>query len=237
MFIVYLKDTELPRELDFQIGSIQALFKHKMTDDAFWKSLLLWLRELSEVLEVILVSEEPISYAKPLKIKEEKAFPKEGVFISYSHKDKEWLERVLKHLKPIGKLRDINIWDDTLIMPGENWKTEIGESLNSSKVVILIISPDYLASDFILENELPQVLDAAKTKGTVILPIIISPCRYDLLLSISNLQFINDPNKEVLSMLSEAEQGRMLVKLSFAVEEAFKEDRIEDNVKSLRVDR
>lgn len=166
------------------------------------------------------------SMEKPEKKRESEKIvsptPKDIIFISYSHKDIEWLERVQVHLKPLEREGTISRWDDTLIKAGEDWREQISQSLNSSKVAILLISPDFIASDFIANNELPPLLEAAKIQGTTILSLIIKPSRFKKIESLSRLQTINDPDNEYLVKLSEGEQAEILVRLSDAVEDAFK---------------
>jgi hypothetical protein len=96
------------------------------------------------------------------------------VFISYSHADKEWLDRLKRHLKPLVREGNLDCWDDTHIRPGDDWKQEIQNALDTAQVAVLLISADFFASDFIDETELPPLLDAAKAKGARILPVILS---------------------------------------------------------------
>lgn len=72
------------------------------------------------------------------------------VFISYSHADKEWLERLRRHLKPLDREGRLECWDDTHIRPGDDWKQEIQNALDTAQVAVLLISADFFASDFIL---------------------------------------------------------------------------------------
>jgi tetratricopeptide (TPR) repeat protein len=135
------------------------------------------------------------------------------VFISYSHRDKAWLTRLQTHLKPLERKGLLERWDDTRIKAGERWQDEIHKAINSTKVAILLISPDFLASDFIAENELPSLLKAAEKEGAVILPIFLRPSVYLKMDHLSQFQAVNPPDK-ALADLSEVEQDRFLVQVA-----------------------
>src|SRR5437588_10637113 len=92
------------------------------------------------------------------------------VFISYSHRDKNWLERLQIFLKSVEHKEAI--WADTEIEIGEDWREKIHTALESARVAILLVSQDFLASDFIAQSELPPLLAAAETAGAVIVPVI-----------------------------------------------------------------
>src|SRR5918993_2592769 len=87
------------------------------------------------------------------------------VFISYSHADKEWLDRLKRHLKPLVRENSLDLWDDTHIRPGDDWKQEIQNALDTAQVAVLLISADFFVSDFIDEAELPPLLAAAQAGG------------------------------------------------------------------------
>src|SRR3954471_12739938 len=74
------------------------------------------------------------------------------VFISYSHADKDWLERLKRHLKPLVREGNLDCWDDTHIRSGDDWKQEIQNALDTAQVAVLLISADFFASDFIDEG-------------------------------------------------------------------------------------
>ncbi|NTW50168.1 MAG: TIR domain-containing protein [Chlorobiales bacterium] len=135
---------------------------------------------------------------------------REKVFISYSHKNKDWLERVQTQFKALRNLGiKIDVWDDTRIKSGMKWRDEIDKALATAKVAILLISTDFLASDFIKDNELPPLLKAAKNDGATILSVILEPCLFDMHKELSQFQTVNDPKKP-LSGLTEHEQKDIL---------------------------
>lgn len=138
------------------------------------------------------------------------------IFVSYSHQDREWLERLQVHLKPLERNGLVEIWDDTRIRPGNEWHKEIVEALNSAKIAVLLISADFLASDFITENELPPLLTAAEEDGLLILPLILKPSLFEENEGLSKFQSVNKPS-EPLIKLSQGEQEEHLVRLSKAI--------------------
>src|ERR1044071_4081859 len=139
------------------------------------------------------------------------------VFISYSHKDKQWLEQLQIHLKPLERELGFDIWDDTRIKSGAKWREEIERVLDVTKVAVLLVSANYLASDFIANNELPSLLKAAEEDGAIILPVILSPSLFLRMNSLSQFQAINDPS-EPLVYLTEAKQQTLFVKIADCIE-------------------
>ncbi|MBD2362690.1 toll/interleukin-1 receptor domain-containing protein [Anabaena minutissima FACHB-250] len=140
------------------------------------------------------------------------------VFISYSHKDKMWLEQLQTHLKPLIRNRKLQVWDDTKINFGDIWRKEIETALAAAKVAILMVSPNFLASDFIAENELPQLLDAAETKGLSIIWIPLSYSNYHVT-EIEKYQAAHPP-QQPLGTLNQAEQDKAWVDICKQIQEA-----------------
>jgi hypothetical protein len=141
------------------------------------------------------------------------------VFISYSHADARWLERLLVHLKPLHRDGLVDIWSDQRIRPGEVWRAEIVRSLNVAKVAVLLVSANFLASDFVMEVELPHLLSAAEQQGCRVLPLIVSPCRFEDTVVLGQYQAVNAPSRP-LTGLGKNDQEKLLVQLSREIEAA-----------------
>src|SRR5262249_30300028 len=109
-----------------------------------------------------------------LEKRSEAASPK--LFISYCHSDQHCLERLLVHLRPLQRAKSIICWSDKSIRTGDKWRTEIKKNIDDAAIAILLVSADFLASDFIVNNELPPLLVGAEARGTRILPVILKPC-------------------------------------------------------------
>jgi nucleotide-binding universal stress UspA family protein len=145
---------------------------------------------------------------------------RKGVFISYSHADAKWLKRLQKHLKPLQR-EGIEVWDDTRLKAGEQWREEIREALAKTRVAVLLISADFVASDFIDTNELPPLLKAAEEDGATILPVIVSASRFLRIESLARFQAVNDPAKPLVQM-SIGNREKVLDDVARAVEDALR---------------
>lgn len=153
---------------------------------------------------------------------EHSTFEEEYVFISYCHRDKAYLDRLLVHLNPLERKGLIDAWVDTRLLAGDRWKMEIDKALRFARAAVLLISADFLASRFIGENELPPLLRAAEDKGTLIVPVLLSPCRFAREPTLSNFQAINSPD-EPLSRMDYSEQEEVYDKVALAIEHAIEE--------------
>ncbi len=123
---------------------------------------------------------------------------RDKVFISYSHADKDYLNDIQRHFKPF--LNQINYWDDTQIQAGQKWKEEIKMAIENAQVAILLVSTDFLGSDFISTHELPLLLESAEKDGTTILTIILKPCLFEDFLDLNKFQALNAPSNPVSKM-------------------------------------
>jgi TIR domain len=97
------------------------------------------------------------------------------VFVSYSHKDREALDRLKKFVRPLEREGLIGYWDDTRLAAGDDWQAEILTALGQARVAVLLISQNFLASDFIAQEEIPRILARAHDDGLLVMPVLVSP--------------------------------------------------------------
>lgn len=145
---------------------------------------------------------------------------KSQVFISYSHKDSEWLDRLKTFLRPLQREAELQVWSDTDIRPSSNWQADIQKAINEADAAILLISQDFLASDFIANDELPELLSAASERGLQIFPLFVSAC---FLKNSPLLKFqgVNSPQSP-LDTLDKPEQNRVLTRLAERIDDLLK---------------
>jgi len=144
---------------------------------------------------------------------------RDKVFISYSHDDAEWLKKPKTHLAPYMRHAPLVVWDDTDIRAGAVWKEKIGQALASARVAVLLVSPAFLQSEFIAEQELPPLLEAAESEGVTILwvPVKASSVRVT---PIAKYQSAHPPDKP-LEKLSAADRNQALVDICEVIHQAY----------------
>jgi hypothetical protein len=136
---------------------------------------------------------------------------RKDVFVSYSHRDREWLRKLKVHLAPYLRGESLHLWDDTRVQPGMSWAAEIEQELGKARAAVLLVSPNFLASDYVHTVELPAILSRAN-QDLAVLWIPIAPSAYDAT-PLRQLQAVHDPSKP-LSTLSRAKQDAALVEIA-----------------------
>lgn len=152
--------------------------------------------DLNEILKRIQVGESN-------KMVPELTNVRSKVFISYSHNDRDVMEKLYQHLTPYIRVEQLSAFIDTHLRLGK-WRSQIDTAIASTKVAVLLVSPDFLQSDFIVNKELLPFVRAAKKGDVVICPVLVSPCAYDLPydgIKIDDYQFANELNNPLRKIM------------------------------------
>ncbi len=99
------------------------------------------------------------------------------VFISYSHADEAWKDRLVKHLGVLEAEGVLETWDDRRIGLGEDWFPAIEAAIDKARVAVLLVSADFLTSKFIRGTEVPRFLERRRA-GLRVIPVIVHPCAW-----------------------------------------------------------
>ena len=125
------------------------------------------------------------------------------VFYAYAPEDETWALELEKHLTLLQRQRLITTWHPRLISAGEDWQQVIDKRLQSASVILLLISPDFLASDYCYSTEMTRALEREQTQGVRIVPILLRPVDWKnapfahLYPLPSNAKFLTEwPNKD-----------------------------------------
>ncbi|MDB5099977.1 MAG: hypothetical protein JWM80_4398 [Cyanobacteria bacterium RYN_339] len=136
-----------------------------------------------------------------------------SVFISYCHRDRELMEEFRTHLAPLAKRGRLEFWVDSKIDAGDSWLEEIDNALDRASVAVMLVSKHFLASNFIMDYEVPYLLDAKEKDGVKLFQVVLGRCCYNLCEELSTFQAVNKPEKP-LQALSEVERDEVWVELT-----------------------
>lgn len=100
------------------------------------------------------------------------------VFISYSHADELHKDNIVKHLSPLVRAQQIIVFTDRGIKPGSKWDSQISEHLLKSDIVLVLISSDFIASDYCYEKEMASALQRHNRGEVIVIPVFLRPCHY-----------------------------------------------------------
>lgn len=124
---------------------------------------------------------------------------RDSIFVSYSHRDRSYLNQLKEMLRPIERRGNLLLWDDSRLIAGQDWRKEIKVAIARAKVAVLLVSRHFLASEFIANNELPPLLQAAEAEGLTVFWIAVSPCLYKET-AIEKYQAAHDPDRPLIRL-------------------------------------
>ena len=101
---------------------------------------------------------------------------KVSIFISYAHADEDAKKELDKQLSPLKRSNKIETWNDRELIAGQEWDEEIITELNKSEIILLLISADFIASQYIWDKELAIAMKRHEDGTAHVVPIIMKNC-------------------------------------------------------------
>ncbi|WP_417809042.1 toll/interleukin-1 receptor domain-containing protein [Thioclava sp.] len=118
-------------------------------------------------------------------------------FISYSHNDKAALDRLHVHLKNLTREGRIETWYDRNILAGSELDAEIERELEASDLFLLLVSPDFIASDYCVEREMRRALERHAAGTARVVPIIVEECDWKAMSELRQLKAVPTDGKAI----------------------------------------
>ena len=108
-----------------------------------------------------------------------KTMPAIEVFFSYAHEDETMRVQLEKHLTTMKRLGQITGWHDNKIIAGSEWDREINIHLNTAQIILLLISSDFIASDYCYSIQMKRALARHEAGDALVIPIILRPVQWE----------------------------------------------------------
>lgn len=137
-----------------------------------------------------------VSFGKAVAA-DKRVIKKPLVFISYSHKDEVWKDRLYPHLSALEQIGKITLWNDRDIKGGKVWEDDIRQAMEQAQAAVCLISADFLASGFCMQEEMPRLLERRSKGELEILPVLVRPCNWSDYPWLAELQMLPRDGKAV----------------------------------------
>src|SRR6266699_3441905 len=99
-----------------------------------------------------------------------------NIFFCYTHEDEPLLVKLKSHLSPLQREQLINMWHDRDISAGIEWEREIDNHLNTAQIILLLVSPDFMNSEYCYSIEMKRALERYKAGEVIVIPVILRHC-------------------------------------------------------------
>lgn len=128
------------------------------------------------------------------------------VFVSYSREDADWQRKFVKMLEPSVRRRGFSVWSDERILAGEQWSAAVEDAIAHTRAALLLVSPDFLGSAFIMDRELP----ALSERGVALVPVLVRPCLWEEEPVLAGVQWGHDPKRDGPLSQASAPEGQIV---------------------------
>jgi hypothetical protein len=143
------------------------------------------------------------------------------IFVSYSRVDEKWRKRFEIISKPLSRAERMRFWSDRDLKAGE-WEPQLEKAMQDAVAAILLVSDNFLASDYIIEKELPYLLRAHKTQHLMIFWAYLEPCDLKRCPEIMQFQAMIDGNLEPMSKMTDWQWKETMVRGCGMIDEFLK---------------
>ena len=101
-----------------------------------------------------------------------------NIFFAYAREDEALRDELNKHLAFLRHDKLINVWYDGNISAGDEWEKAVDDHLHTADIILLLVSHDFIASDYCYDVEMRKALDRHEDGEAVVIPVILRPCRW-----------------------------------------------------------
>jgi hypothetical protein len=144
------------------------------------------------------------------------------IFVSYSHGDEKWRKRFETISKPLSRAEGMRFWSDRDLKAGE-WEPQIEKAMKDAVAAVLLVSDNFLASDYIIDKELPHLMRANEIRGLMIFWAYLEPCDLQRHPEIKRFQAMSTGNLEPMSRMTEWQWKETMVRGCGMIDEFLKE--------------
>jgi hypothetical protein len=102
------------------------------------------------------------------------------LFVSFAPADRDLKDALLKHLSVLQRFGGMEVWSADRVRPGDDWRREVEDALASTDLALLLLSSDFLASDFLQDQEVPKLFERREKQGLLVVPIILRSCLWEM---------------------------------------------------------
>ena len=137
-----------------------------------------------------------------------------SIFISYSHKDEEWVNRLRTLLRPAEKRGLISTWVDKDIEEGRDWASQIDAKLKDSSFALLLMSENLLKSDYVKNIELPILIEREKEESDFhLFWVLLEPCNWEYFSGLEKIQAIGGVKSPISQCRTDADKQVRLIQV------------------------
>jgi hypothetical protein len=144
------------------------------------------------------------------------------IFVSYSHADEAWRKRFETVSRPLSRAESMVFWSDRNIKMGE-WEKQIEAIMKDAVAAVLLVSDNFLASDYIVEKELPFLINATQTRELKIIWAYLEPCDIDRFPQITRFQAMTLDQRKPMATMNQWEWKQTMLKGCDMIDEFLKD--------------